>query len=74
MKIRLWLVAAVLAATVPTIAMAFDSARGRTVLFAPGPEVAAGKAQEHGAAAGLHALALQGEEDFLDGIAHGRTA
>ena len=40
------------------------------VLLAAGPQVAAGKAAEHGGLAGLAAFTLQGEEDFLDGIGH----
>jgi len=41
------------------------------VAFAAGPQVAAGKAAEHGGAAGLGAFALQGVEDFFDAIGHG---
>lgn len=46
---------------------------GGTVAFAAGPEVATGKAAEHGGAAGLAAFALQGVENFFDAIGHGRT-
>ena len=38
------------------------------VLLAPAPQIAAGKAQEHRAAARLHALALQRQEGFLDRV------
>jgi hypothetical protein len=38
----------------------------RPILLAPGPEIAPGKAQEHCAAARLHALALERQEAFLD--------
>ncbi len=41
---------------------------GRPVLLAAGPQIAAGKAQEHRPAAGLHPFALDGEEAFLDRI------
>jgi hypothetical protein len=40
------------------------------VFLAAGPQIAAGEAQKDGAAAGLHPLALQSEEDFLDRVAH----
>ena len=40
------------------------------VLLPPRPQVAPGKAQEHRAPPGADALALQGQEHFLDGIAH----
>jgi len=46
-------------------------AHGRgPVGFAPAPQVAAGKAAEHRGPAGAQALALQGVENFFDGIAH----
>ena len=48
--------------------------RRRAVLLAPGPEIAAGEAQEDRAAPGLHALALQGQEHLLDRVAHGAAA
>ena len=68
---RVGLVApAILAIHADEIGVAEGAARGRAVLLAPGPQVAAGKAQEDRAAAGLHAFALQGEEDFLDRVAH----
>ena len=41
------------------------------VTLQPAPEVAAGKAQEHGRPAGMGAFALQGVEGFLDRIGHG---
>ena len=40
------------------------------VLLAAVPEVAAGKAAEHGRPAGLQAFALQRVEDFLDLVGH----
>ena len=40
------------------------------VLLAAGPQIAAGEAQEDGAPPGLHPLALQGQEDLLDRVAH----
>ena len=40
------------------------------VLLAAGPEVAAGKAAEHGRAARMRALALKCKEDFLYRITH----
>ena len=46
---------------------------GGTVLLAARPEVAAGEAQEDGAAAALHALALQRQEGFLDRVGHDRA-
>ena len=67
-----------LAAALPVrpdeIGVAEIALRVGAVLLPPRPEIAAGEAQEHGAAARLHALALQGEEAFLDGIAHGAAA
>ena len=52
------------------IGVAEAALRLRPVLLAAGPQVAAGKAQEHRAAARLHALALEGEEAFLHGVGH----
>ena len=46
---------------------------GGTVAFAACPEVATGKAAEHGGAAGLAAFALQGVENFFDAVGHGET-
>ncbi len=43
---------------------------GGAVLFAAGPQIAAGETAEHGGAAGLGALALQRLEDFFDGVGH----
>ena len=40
------------------------------ILLPPRPEVAPGKAQKNSAAARSHALALQGQEQLLDRIAH----
>src|SRR5206468_9479789 len=40
----------------------------RAILLAPCPQVATGETAKHGRAAGVKALALQGEEDFLDGV------
>ena len=56
------------------IGVAEIALRRRPVPLPAGPEIAAGEPQEYGAAARLHALALQGEEAFLDGIAHGAAA
>ena len=42
----------------------------RPVPLAARPQIAAGKAQEDRAAARLHALPLEGEKAFLDGVAH----
>ncbi len=42
--------------------------------LAPGPEVAARKSAEHGRPAGLPPLPLQGQEDFLDRVAHGASS
>src|SRR5215216_6472566 len=48
-----------------------ELARGRgAIRLAPGPEIAASEAAEHGGPAGLRALPLQGEEDLL----HRKTA
>jgi hypothetical protein len=44
--------------------------RRRTIPLAPAPQVAAGEAQEHGAAPCLDALTLKRKECFLDGVAH----
>ncbi|PAV68032.1 hypothetical protein WR25_17404 [Diploscapter pachys] len=44
--------------------------RGGAILLAPAPQIAAGKAHEHRAPAGVDALALEGEEHLLDRIAH----
>ena len=52
------------------IGVAESALRGGAVGLAPGPQVAAGKAQEHRAAARLHAFTLEGQEAFLDGVAH----
>ncbi len=41
------------------------------VLFAAGPQVAAGKAAEHGGPPRLGTLALQGLEHLFDSIGHG---
>src|SRR5262249_20941234 len=43
---------------------------GLAVLLAPAPQIAARKAAEHGGAAGLRALALQGHENLFDRVAH----
>jgi hypothetical protein len=48
--------------------------RLRAILFAPRPEIASGKADEHRAPPRLHAFALQRQEHLLDGIAHGAAA
>jgi hypothetical protein len=45
--------------------------RRRAVGLAPAPQIASGEAEEHGAAARLHALALQRQERFLDRVTHG---
>ncbi len=44
--------------------------RSRAILFAAGPEVAPGEADEHRARAGIHPLPLKGQEHLLDRIAH----
>jgi len=44
------------------------------VLLAPRPQIAAGKAQEDGAAPRLHALSLQRKEYLFDRVAHGPSA
>ncbi len=62
--------AAALAVRADEIGVAEAALRGRAVLLAARPQIAAGKAQEHGAAAGLHALALKGQEAFLDRVGH----
>src|SRR5471032_2974548 len=41
------------------------------VAFTAGPQVAAGKAAEHGGTPGMGALALQGVKDFFDTVSHG---
>jgi hypothetical protein len=52
-----------------------EAAHGaRAVLLTPRPQVAAGEAHEHRAAAGVHPLPLQGQEHLLDRVAHGRAA
>ena len=44
------------------------------VLLASRPQIASGKAQEHRAPPGLHALALQRQERFLDRVGHQAAA
>ena len=41
------------------------------ILFPPGPQIAAGKAQENRPPPGLRTFTLQGEEQFLDRVTHG---
>src|SRR6185437_11516186 len=66
--------AAILAVRADEIGVA-ESALGRlAVLLAPGPEVAAGEAQEDRPAPRLHPLPLEGQKDLLDRIAHGVAA
>ncbi len=48
--------------------------RARAIDFAPAPEIAAGEAAEHRRPPRLTALALEGQEDLLDGVAHGSSA
>ncbi len=50
------------------VGVAEPAERRGPVFLAPRPEVAAGKAQEHRGPAGIHAFALQGVEDFFDGV------
>ena len=52
------------------IRVAEAALRGGTIGLAAGPEIAAGEAAEHRRAPGVRPLPLQGEEDFLDGVAH----
>ena len=52
------------------IRVAEGADRFGAILLAPRPEVAARETAEHRRAAGLAALALQGEEDLLDRIGH----
>jgi hypothetical protein len=62
--------AAALAIRAHEIRVAEGADGGGAVLLAAGPEIAAGEAAEHGGAASLGAFALEGEEDFFDGV-HG---
>src|SRR5690606_25513827 len=48
--------------------------RARPVLLAAAPEVAPREAAKHRRAARLTALALQGQEDLLDRVAHGASS
>src|SRR5579859_6612336 len=44
-----------------------------TVLLTPRPEIAAGEATEHRRHTSVRSFALQGIEDFLDCVSHGRS-
>ena len=52
------------------IGIAEAALRGRAILFAARPQIAAGETAEHGGSSGLRAFALQGLEDLFDGVAH----
>jgi hypothetical protein len=62
--------ATILAVQTDEVGVAEAAVRGRPVLLSPGPQIAAGEAKKDRAAAGLHALALEGQEDLLDRITH----
>ena len=53
------------------IGVADATRRVGTIGFAAAPQIAAGEAAEHRRPAGVAALALQGVEDFFNGVAHG---
>ena len=53
------------------VGVAEAALRGRAILFATAPQVAAGEAAEHRGPSGTQALSLQRVEHLLDGIAHG---
>ena len=44
--------------------------RRGSVLLTTCPQIASGKAQEHRPSSGVYPLTLQGQEDFLDRVAH----
>ena len=50
------------------IGVAKGAGGGRPVDLPPAPQVAPGKAQEHGTPPGLRAFALEGEVEFLDRV------
>ena len=52
------------------IGIAKGADRARPVPFPAAPQIAAGEAQEDGAAPRLRALTLQGQEQFLDRVGH----
>src|SRR3990167_5866371 len=62
--------AAILAIHADEIGIAKAADRARTILLAPGPQIASGKAQKHGATPGTHPFALKGEEHLLYRVAH----
>ena len=66
--------AAAVAVGADEVGVAEVADRGRAVLLAAAPQVAAGEAAEHRGAAGVGALALQCVEDFLDRVGHGGSA
>jgi hypothetical protein len=68
--VRLREFAAALAVGADEIGVAELAHRRGAVAFAPGPQVAAGKAAKHGRPAGVRALALQGVENFFDAVSH----
>ncbi len=53
------------------VGIAEPAYRRSPVDLAPAPEVTARESAEHRRHARLHAFALQGIEDFLDGVSHG---
>src|SRR5438067_10850365 len=62
--------AAALAVGADKIGIAECALGRRPILLTARPQIAPGEAQEHRAAAGLHALPLEGEKAFLDGVSH----
>ena len=62
--------AAALTVRADEVRIAETALRRRAILLPPRPQIAPGEAQEHRAATRLHALPLEGEEAFLDGVGH----
>ncbi len=62
--------AAAFAVDADEIGVAELADRGRAILLAAGPEIAAGKTAKHRRASGLSAFALQRLENLLDRIGH----
>jgi hypothetical protein len=67
---RILELAAALAVGADEIGVAEGAGGAGAVFFAPGPQVAAGKAAEHGRPAGMRAFALQGVENLFDAVSH----
>ena len=64
-------IAAAIAVDADKVCVAELADGASAITLEPAPQVAAGKAQEHGCAAGVCALALQCVEAFLDRVRHG---